>query len=90
MTVIAVLTASLLMALIFVPVLGGLIGKRQSVQMAVSATAPRFYRAVLKFAIRRPAIVMIAVIGCMGAPMQPITAIITIAGRRIANFSTAR
>ena len=67
MTVIAVLTASLLMALIFVPVLGGLIGKRQNFQMAVSATAPRFYRAVLKFAVRRPAIVMVAVIGCMGA-----------------------
>ena len=66
MTVIAVLTASLLMALIFIPVLGGLIGKRHGGQIAVSATAPHFYRAVLKFAVRRPAIVMISVIGFMG------------------------
>ena len=41
MTVIAVLTASLLMALIFIPVLGGLIGKRHGGQIAVSATAPQ-------------------------------------------------
>ena len=44
MTVMAVLTASLAMALVFIPVLGGLIGKRRVDKGAISATAPRLYR----------------------------------------------
>ncbi len=62
MTVIAVLLSSLFMALIFIPVLGGMIGKKTVAKHAVSATAPRFYRRLLKFAVRRPAITMLAVI----------------------------
>jgi multidrug efflux pump len=58
MTVVAVLTASLLMALIFIPVLGGLIGKSTIDPAAVVATAPQFYRKILKFAVRRPLVVM--------------------------------
>jgi len=65
MTVIAVLIASLLMALIFIPVLGGFIGKKGIDSTAISATAPRFYRAILKFAIHRPAMVMVSVVGFM-------------------------
>ena len=65
MTVIAVLIASLVMALIFVPVLGSLIGKRRLDYKSISATAPRFYRHVLKFSVRQPVIVMVAVIGFM-------------------------
>ncbi|MDC1382293.1 efflux RND transporter permease subunit [Candidatus Puniceispirillum sp.] len=65
MTVIAVLTASLVMALIFVPVLGSLIGKRRVDYKTISSTAPRFYRHVLKFSVRQPVIVMVAVIGFM-------------------------
>jgi multidrug efflux pump len=62
MTVIAVLLSSLFMALIFIPVLGGMIGKKTVAKDAVSATAPRFYRRLLKIAVRRPAITMLAVI----------------------------
>ena len=65
MTVIAVLIASLLMALIFIPVLGGFVGKKRIDSTAISATAPRFYRTILKFAIHRPAIVMVSVVGFM-------------------------
>ena len=67
MTVVAVLVASLLMALIFIPVLGGLIGKRHIDRTAVVATAPQFYRRVLKFAVRRPIVVMTAVVSIMTA-----------------------
>ena len=67
MTVIAVLTASLLMALVFIPVLGGLIGKRRVDRLAVVATAPQFYRRVLKFSVRRPILVMTMVISAMAA-----------------------
>ena len=62
MTVIAVLLSSLFMALIFIPVLGGMIGKKTVAKDTVSATAPRFYRRLLKFAVRRPAITMLTVI----------------------------
>lgn len=65
MTVIGVLIASLLMALIFIPVLGSLIGKKRMDMTGVSATAPRFYRKVLKFSIRRPLGVLMAVVGFM-------------------------
>ena len=67
MTVIAVLAASLLMALVFIPVLGGLIGKRRIDRLAVVATAPKFYRWVLKFAVRRPVLVMTMVVSAMAA-----------------------
>ena len=62
MTVIAVLLSSLFMALIFIPVLGGMIGKKTVAKGSVSATAPRLYRRILKIAIRRPTITMLAVI----------------------------
>ena len=67
MTVIAVLTASLIMALVFVPVLGGLIGKKRIDSLSVAATAPRFYRRILKFAVRRPVLVMSMVLSVMTA-----------------------
>ena len=67
MTVIAVLAASLLMALVFIPVLGGLIGKRRIDRLVVVATAPKFYRRVLKFAVRRPVLVMTMVVSAMAA-----------------------
>ena len=67
MTVIAVLAASLLMALVFIPVLGGLIGKRRIDRLAVVATAPKFYRRVLKFAVRRPVLVMTMVVSAIAA-----------------------
>jgi len=66
MTVMAVLTASLAMALVFIPVLGGLIGKRRVDKGAISATAPRLYRHILKFAVRRPIVVLAAVLAFMG------------------------
>jgi len=66
MTVIAVLLASLAMALVFIPVLGGLIGKKRNSDTAISATAPRLYRAVLKFAVRQPLSVLAAVMLFMG------------------------
>jgi multidrug efflux pump len=62
MTVIAVLVSSLFMALIFIPVLGGMIGKKSVPKGAISATAPRFYRRILKLAIRRPISAMVAVL----------------------------
>ena len=67
MTVIAVLTASLIMALVFVPVLGGLIGKKRIDSLSVAATAPRLYRRILKFAVRRPILVMSMVLSVMTA-----------------------
>ena len=67
MTVVAVLSASLLMALIFIPVLGGLIGKRTIERTTVVATAPRFYRNVLKFSVRRPMLVMMVVVSFITA-----------------------
>ena len=67
MTVIAVLAASLLMALVFIPVLGGLIGKSRINGLTVVATAPKFYRRVLKFAVRRPVLVMTMVVSAIAA-----------------------
>ena len=67
MTVIAVLAASLLMALVFIPVLGGLIGKSRINGLAVVATAPKFYRRVLKFAVCRPVLVMTMVVSAIAA-----------------------
>ena len=64
-TVICVLTASLIMALIFIPVLGSMIGKKSVPKGMISSTAPRFYRRVLKVAISRPFTVMGSVIGFM-------------------------
>ena len=64
-TVICVLSASLLMALIFVPVLGGMIGKKAPDKGVVRRSAPRAYRWVLKRAIRFPSLVVLAVAGFM-------------------------
>ena len=66
-TVISVLSASLFMALIFIPVLGGFIGKSRMPKGMVSASAPRSYRWVLKQAIRFPIITMMTVIGIIVA-----------------------
>lgn len=60
-TVICVLTASLFMALIFVPIVASFIGKK-SVNIADrSAPAPRFYRAILKQAVRFPFLVVLVI-----------------------------
>ena len=64
-TVICVLSASLIMALIFVPVLGGMIGKKAPDKGVVRRSAPRSYRWVLKRAIRFPSLVVLAVAGFM-------------------------
>jgi len=57
-TVIAVLSASLIMALIFIPVLGGFFGKKGIGTNLVSTAAPQFYRKILKIAVRRPLLVL--------------------------------
>ena len=64
-TVICVLLASLFMALIFIPVLGGMIGKKTVEKGSISSTAPHLYRRILKFSIRRPGIIMTGVISIM-------------------------
>ena len=64
-TVICVLSASLLMALIFIPVLGGMFGKKVSVGGAVHHSAPRSYRWILKRAIQYPMLVVLFIIGFM-------------------------
>ena len=64
-TVICVLTASLFMALVFVPVLGGMIGKKSPDKGAKRRSAPRSYRWILKKAIRFPSLVVVAVAGFM-------------------------
>ncbi len=61
-TVMSVLIASLFMALIFIPVLGGVIGKKSVPKGVISATAPRSYRWTLKKAIRYPVLTMMTVI----------------------------
>ena len=61
-TVISVLSASLFMALIFIPVLGGFIGKKRMPKGLVSTSAPRSYRWLLKQAIRYPLAIMASVI----------------------------
>ncbi len=57
-TVICVLSASLIMALVFVPVLGGILGKRASKNPVAHRSAPRAYRWILKRAIRYPFMVV--------------------------------
>ena len=64
-TVICVLSASLLMAIVFVPVLGGLFGKRETQYIRTHRSAPRIYRNILKAAISYPLIVVTAVAGFM-------------------------
>ena len=64
-TVIAVLSASLIMALIFVPVMGGMFGKKAVTTATPHRSAPRSYRWILKRAIRYPFMVVLAVAGFM-------------------------
>ena len=65
-TVISVLSASLAMALVFVPVLGGIIGKKSAGKDGQRRSAPRYYRWMLKRAIRFPSLAVLAVAGFMG------------------------
>ena len=60
-TVICVLSASLIMAIVFVPVLGGIFGKRETRYVKSHRSAPRAYRRVLKAAIRYPLFVVTGV-----------------------------
>ena len=65
-TVMCVLSASLFMALIFIPVLGGKIGKVKSLKSYGSKeSAPRLYRTILKMALHYPIMVVITVIASM-------------------------
>ena len=64
-TVICVLIASLFMALLFVPVLGGIIGKKSPDKTRARQSAPRSYRWILKRAIHYPSLVVVAVGGFM-------------------------
>ena len=64
-TVICVLSASLMMALIFIPVLGGMFGKRVSSGGAAHHSAPRSYRWILKRAIQYPMLVVALVVAFM-------------------------
>ncbi|MEE2775053.1 MAG: efflux RND transporter permease subunit [Pseudomonadota bacterium] len=64
-TVICILSASLVMALIFVPVLGGIFGKSRQNFNNAHRSAPKLYRWVLKRAIRYPSLVVTAVAGFM-------------------------
>ena len=67
-TVIFVLSASLLMALIFVPVLGSIFGKSKTTwNRKVHKSAPKMYRWLLKRAIKFPLTVVAIVIGFMFA-----------------------
>ena len=61
-TVICVLSASLLMALVFIPVLGGMFGKKATFGGAAHHSAPRSYRWVLKRAVRYPMLVILFVV----------------------------
>jgi len=65
-TMIIVLLSSLLMALIFVPVIGGLVGKKPSKKSTTQNSAPKFYRWMLKFSIKQPIITMLIVFGIIG------------------------
>ncbi|MDG2404070.1 MAG: efflux RND transporter permease subunit, partial [Paracoccaceae bacterium] len=62
-TVICVLSASLLMALVFIPILGGIFGKRAALGGAAHHSAPRSYRWILKRAIQYPMLVVLIVAG---------------------------
>ncbi len=64
-TVICVLSASLVMALVFVPVLGGIFGKRNVTSYTPHRSAPRAYRWILKRAIHYPIVVVTVVAGFM-------------------------
>ena len=64
-TVISVLSASLLMALVFVPVIGGMIGKKRVRLHQRPKSAPRLYRWVLKRVVGAPIIAVGAVAGFM-------------------------
>ena len=67
-TIIFVLSASLLMALIFVPVLGSIFGKSKTEEIRrVYKTAPKIYRWLLKRAVNFPLTVVVIVIGFMFA-----------------------
>ena len=65
-TMIFVLISSLLMALIFVPVIGSLVGKKHNKNSIIKSSAPRFYRWILKFAIRKPIQVMLCIFAVIG------------------------
>ena len=64
-TVICVLSASLVMALIFIPVLGGIFGKIKSGSVFPERSAPRTYRWILKRAIEFPLLVVTIVAAFM-------------------------
>ncbi len=65
-TVMCVLSASLFMALIFIPVLGGKMGKVNSFkEYGAKESAPRIYRNILKLALHYPIMVVISVIASM-------------------------
>ena len=65
-TVMCVLSASLFMALIFIPVLGGKMGKVNSFkEYGAKESAPRIYRNILKLALHYPSMVVISVIASM-------------------------
>ena len=65
-TVMCVLSASLFMALIFIPVLGGKMGKlNTSKAYSSKESAPRIYRNILKLALHYPVMVVVTVIASM-------------------------
>ena len=64
-TVICVLSASLVMALVFIPVLGGMFGKKTMLRSSTHKSAPKSYRWILKRAIRYPMLVIFFVVGFM-------------------------
>ena len=61
-TMIFVLSSSLLMALIFVPVIGSLVGKNPRKDFYSKPAAPKLYRNILKFTIKRPTTVMFLIL----------------------------
>ncbi len=65
-TMIFVLTSSLLMALIFVPVIGSLFGKNPKKNIYTKPSAPKFYRSILKFSIKRPITIMLLIFSIIG------------------------
>ena len=65
-TMIFVLSSSLLMALIFVPVIGSLVGKNSKKNFYSKPAAPKLYRNILKFTIRRPTTVMFLILSVVG------------------------
>ena len=65
-TMIFVLSSSLLMALIFVPVIGSLVGKNPRKDFYSKPAAPKLYRNILKFTIKRPTTVMFLILSVVG------------------------